>query len=155
METSDAQLKLPGDPLGALPLKGADGASINLWDQSLAGHAVLLWFSGPAPSGELRAALTRELAGLDALETIAYEVTPDGAGPAAGMPLKQAIDGGAAAQTLGAAVPGYAVLDTPCWMRRGGWWEPTPMTVWTKRSQPAAISSDAACPMRSARKHRC
>jgi hypothetical protein len=130
MKTSDAQLKLPGDPLGALPLKGADGASINLWDQSLAGHAVLLWFSGPAPSGELRAALTRELAGLDALETIAYEVTPDGAGPAAGMPLKQAIDG-------------------------GGWWEPTPMTVWTKRSQPAAISSDAACPMRSARKHRC
>ena len=111
MNSSDAQLKLPGDPLGALPLKGADGAIINLWDQSLAGHAVLLWFSGPAPSDELRAALTRELVELDAYETIAYEVTPDGAAPAAGTPLKQAIDGGKAAQTLGAAVPGYAVLD--------------------------------------------
>ena len=76
MTTSDAQLKLPGDPLGALPLKGADGENINLWDQSLAGHAVLLWFSGPAPSDELRAALTRELAELDAFETIAYEVAP-------------------------------------------------------------------------------
>ncbi len=111
MENPDVQLKLPGDPLAGLPLKGADGGNINLWDQSLAGRAVLLWFSGPAPSVDLRAALTRQLAGLDAFETIAYEVTPDGAAPGAGTPLKQAIDGGTAAQTLGAAVPGYAVLD--------------------------------------------
>ena len=102
---------LPGDPVPILPLKDAAGEAVNLWDQSLAGRAVLLWFSGPAPSDDVRAALTREIAELDAFETIAYEVSPGGTAPSAGTTLKQAIDGGTAAQSLGAAVPGYAVLD--------------------------------------------
>jgi 2OG-Fe(II) oxygenase superfamily len=99
--------RLPGDPLTALPLKNAAGENINLWDQSLAGHAVLLWFSGSSPSAELRVALARHANELEALETLIYEVALQ----ATESPLRLTVDGGEAARILGVVAPGFAVLD--------------------------------------------
>jgi predicted 2-oxoglutarate/Fe(II)-dependent dioxygenase YbiX len=100
--------RLPGDPLAALPLKNAAGENVNLWDQSLAGRAVLLWFSGASPSAAAREALSRDLSELESLETLLYEVGPQ----PTETPLKLAIDGGEAARMLGVAPPGFAVLDS-------------------------------------------
>jgi len=100
--------RLPGDPLAVLPLKNAAGESVNLWDQSLAGRAALLWFSGPSPSAAAREALSRYLSELESLETLLYEVGPQ----PTESPLKLAIDGGEAARMLGVAPPGLAMLDS-------------------------------------------
>ncbi len=102
---------LPGDPVPVLPLKGAAGETINLWDQSLAGRAVLLWFSGPASSAETRRALSQHLAELAKLETLVYEVTLPGAELPAASPLERATDSGEAARAFGLSPPGFAVLD--------------------------------------------
>jgi 2OG-Fe(II) oxygenase superfamily len=103
--------KQPGDPVAALPLKNAAGENVNLWDQSLAGRAVLLWFSGATPAAETRAALLRHLQELEELETLVYEVTPRDTAQATEPPLRLAIDGGEAAQILGVTAPEFAVLD--------------------------------------------
>jgi hypothetical protein len=100
--------RLPGDPLAALPLKNAAGENVNLWDQSLAGRAVLLWFSGASSSAAAREALSRYLSELESLETLVYEVGPQ----PTETPLKLAIDGGEAARMIGVAPPGLAVLDS-------------------------------------------
>jgi hypothetical protein len=94
-----------------LPLKSAAGDNINLWDQSLAGRAVLLWFSGPQPSPDVRAALVQQRADIDAIEGLAFEVASRSAASAGETTLGLAIDEGHAARLLGAPVPGFAVLD--------------------------------------------
>jgi len=99
--------RLPGDPLAVLPLKNAAGEGVNLWDQSLAGRAVLLWFSGSSHAAA-RETLSRHLSELESLETLLYEVAPQ----PGESPLKLAIDGGEAARMLGVAPPGFAVLDS-------------------------------------------
>jgi hypothetical protein len=102
---------LPGDPVPVLPLKSAGGEAVNLWDQSLAGRAVLLWFSGPAPSAGTSRVLSQHLAELAELETLVYDVAPLGAALPDASLIERALDSGVAARAFGLSPPGFAVLD--------------------------------------------
>jgi hypothetical protein len=95
-----------------LPLRDGAGRAFNLWDQTLAGRAALLWFSGTEAAAAVREALSRRLDEAGAMETLVYAVRPFDAAPAGDSgPLPALVDGGDAARSLGLTPPGFALLD--------------------------------------------
>lgn len=107
----------PGDPLPKISMPAADGAIVDLTHQSLAGHAVVLWFAGASLPLETARAFADMLQRFSAVEARAYAVIagpPPSQAPAAdSMPCLFDPDGRVAGGLLTGAT-GIAVID-PSW----------------------------------------